>query len=238
MANQEHDSRQDGDPMWTAEPMPPTGGLTQIRPPTLSRTGGMPPTVRTPSSGTGLRLSERGAVATPTNPKVAKALALFDLPEATTRCLSVSLALHLATAEKSVYGSHGFERTALGPFKLISGMTLDDMKRDLYEIERTTMRASSDQIAAIVAKLAVRTKMRVQGEGEAALLAETMVDDLSAYPLDVAEWACEFWIKGGADNKFFPSWPELRDLCERRMEGRNRLVRALTWGIQQAEQAA
>jgi hypothetical protein len=83
------------------------------------------------------------------------------------------------------------------------------------------------EIAHEVAKLMVRTKSRAHGDGEARLMAETMVQDLSAYPIDVVRFACEYWVDGGADAKFTPSWPELKEICEKRMDGRRRLVRCL-----------
>lgn len=217
------------------DPSQESGGLTPIRPPTLSRiTGHLRPVERRLSS-TGMQPSERGAVATPTNPKVAAAVALFDLPEETTRCLSVSLASHLAIQTNSKFGSHGYEGVLLGPFKIRPGMGVADMKRDLYALEQSIERSTQAQVAQIVARMAVRTKMRVQGEGEAGLLAETMVDDLRHYPADVVEFACEFWVRGGAEFKFFPSWPELREICEKRMDGRRRLIKALAYYIAEAE---
>lgn len=179
-----------------------------------------------------MQRSGRGAAVTPCNPKVARALALFHLPEATMRCLSVSLASHLAIEMTSMFGSHGFEGVGLGPFRLRPGMTVQQMKADLFEVERSCERATQSEAALIVARLLVRTKMRAHGEGEAALLAETLVDDLRQYPADVVEFACEYWCDGGADNKFTPSWPELKEICDRRMDGRLRLRKALEWHIE------
>ena len=227
----DHDSPQIGSQRPMTEILPAITASTPTRPPLRSVTTGTPSRERGDARSIGPQLGETGAVATPVNPKTVKAFALFDLPLETMRSISVSLALRLVVEGKSLFGSHGFERTGLGSFYLSPGSTLNELKTALHEVERACLRSSAGQIAPIVAKLAMRTKMRVQGEGEAALLAETMVDDLSAYPLDVVEWACDFWVRGGADFKFFPSWPELRDICERRMEGRRRLERCLTWHI-------
>lgn len=237
MANLEQDFPMDGDPISSAEPMPQTGGLTRIRPPMLSRTGGPQPTGQTPSSGTGMQRGERGAVVTPVNPKVAGPLAPFDLPEETMHSLSVSLASHLVIQTNAEYGSHGFERTTLGPFQIQPGMPLRDLKQNLYAVEKACQRADARTTAHAVAKLSARTKTRVQGLGEAALMAETMVEDLSQYPADVVEYACDWWCKGGPDNKFFPSWPELREICERKVSGRKRLETALAWHVRHTEEA-
>jgi hypothetical protein len=84
-------------------------------------------------------------------------------------------------------------------------------------------------VAPIVATLSARTKNAGQDQRQARFAAEVMVADLSAYPIDVVQWACDYWIDGGAESKWFPSWPEMRELCERRVSPRRRLERALAW---------
>ena len=44
----------------------------------------------------------------------------------------------------------------------------------------------------------------------------------------------DYWCDGGREARFFPSWPELKEICDRRMDGRLRLRRALVWAHDQA----
>ncbi len=131
-------------------------------------------------------------------------------------------------------GQH--ERTDLGSFVIDPGMTTEEMQRDLNVVVDSLQFSEENEIAKHVARLMVRTKMRIQGESEARLLAETMVMDLRIYPIDAVAWACEPWVQGGEEGKFFPSWAELRELCERRVSGRQRLKKALLYYITEARQ--
>lgn len=137
---------------------------------------------------------------------------------------------------KSLTGADGqFEAMALGPFRIMPGMTTAELKSDLDAVTRSLQRSAEPLVAKHVARLMVRTKMRVQGDAEGKLLAEVAVMDLCQYPPDVVAYACDYWVNGGRDNKFFPSWPELREICERRVQGRQRLKRALVWHLNHDE---
>lgn len=228
MAGQGPDYLMDGDPTPWDEPTPPTGGLTRIRPPTLSPTGGRQPTAPTPSSATGVQPSGRGAAVTPLGRWVVQQLGPFALPEETMRSMSSSLLSHLETATSDRFGPDGqFDGVGLGPFRILVGASPKDLQQDLARLDATCQPATKSEAAHEVAKLMVRTKSRLQGDGEARLMAETMVDDLRAYPADVVKFACEYWVDGGREAKFTPSWPELKEICEKRMEGRLRLRRAI-----------
>jgi len=113
-------------------------------------------------------------------------------------------------------------------------MTRAQLEQDLGHLDRACTPASPADVALQVAKLRARTKSRAEGEREGKFMAEVMIDDLGKYPLDVVTWACEYWVDGGAQAKWFPSWPELRELCERRVDGRRRLRAALEYAWQQA----
>ncbi len=152
----------------------------------------------------------------------------FNLPEATMRSISSSLTSHVAPTTSGVWGGDGqFTGTKLGPFGLRKGWNRADLLQDLALLRGMCRGGKRAEIAHEVAKLMVRTKSRAHGDGEARLMAETMVQDLSAYPIDVVRFACDYWVDGGADAKFTPSWPELKEMCEKRMDGRRRLVRCL-----------
>lgn len=144
------------------------------------------------------------------------------------RSISSSLISHVAPTTSSVFGSDGqYSGTKLGPFGLKKGWKREELLQDLQTLRALCKGGKRAEIAHEVAKLMVRTKSRAHGDGEARLMAETMVQDLSAYPIDVVRFACEYWVDGGKDAKFTPSWPELKEICEKRMDGRLRLVRCL-----------
>jgi hypothetical protein len=215
---------------------PQSGGLTPIRLPTLSRTGGPRPTEPPPSSGTGMQPSERGAVATPLGRWVLQQLALFTLPEGTMRSMSSLLLSRLETVRAvDVTAADGqFEYSKAGPIYPPTGMTRHQLGGDLEVLDAACKPCRPAEIGPIVAKLKARTISRNAGEGEDRFQAEVLLDDLAKYPLDVVEWACEYWVGGGAQSKWMPSWPELKELCDRRMDGRLRLRRAVEYAWNEA----
>lgn len=146
--------------------------------------------------------------------------------------MSNSLVSHLVVTTEPSYGRDGqFEGTKLAPFRISPGWDRAALSRDLASVRAACVGGGKAKVAHEVAKLLVRTKARVQGEGEGKLLAETLVDDLSRYPLDVVRFACEYWVDGGAAAKFTPSWPELKEICDKRMDGRLRLRKALEYTL-------
>ena len=179
-------------------------------------------------SSTGLQRGEAGAVARPLGRWVKEKLGGFNLPEETMRSMSNSLISHLAPTSSSTWGADGqFSGTKLGPFGIKPGWDRAEMLGDLQTVTELCRGGRKAETAHEVAKLMVRTKSRAHGDGEARLMAETMVQDLSVYPIDVVRFACEYWVEGGADAKFTPSWPELKEICDKRMDGRLRLKKAL-----------
>ncbi len=210
---------------------PQTEGLTQIRPPKLSLLGGQQPTDQTPSSATGTQLSERGAAGTQLGRWFKQQIGPFNLPEAAVRILSNSLPSHLAMMPTSVTGTDGQFDGLKVRFQMRPGMDRGAAARDMNIIDSTLKAASKADVAKHVAVLKARTKSAGQEQGEARFAAEVMVTDLAAYPLDVVQYACEYWVDGGREAKWFPSWPELREICERRMQPRRALRKALQWVV-------
>lgn len=211
------------------EHLPQSVDLTPIRQPTLSSTGGPLQQAEIQSSEIGMPPSERGVVELSNrDPQVAKKLAPFTLPEETTWSLSNSLLSRLEIRTTPVYSADGqFDGAKLAPFTIRPGWRRDELSRDLKTINALCRGGNRTQVAHEVAKLLIRTKTRAHGEGEGRLLAETLVEDLCRYPTDVVRFACEYWVEGGRDAKFTPSWPELKEICDKRMDGRLRLKRAI-----------
>lgn len=148
------------------------------------------------------------------------------------RCMSNSLVSRLEVRTSSVFGKDGqYESVKLAPFTIADGWNRADLTKDLGTIVVACRGGKRAEIAHEVAKLLVRTKARAQGEGEGRLMAETMVSDLAQHPTDVVRFACEYWCDGGSDAKFTPSWPELKEICDKRMDGRLRLKKALEYHL-------
>jgi hypothetical protein len=213
------------------ELLPPTAGLTQIRPPMLSRTTGPQPADEPLQSSTGAQLSALGAGETALGRWVKAQLGPFHLPEAAMRSLTSSLSSHVDLMPTSAIATDGqFDHVKLR-FRMKPGMPRIAAERDLRVLDGTLRPASKADIAKHVAVLKARTKSAGQDQGEARFAAEVMVTDLAVYPLDVVQYACEYWVDGGREAKWFPSWPELREICERRMQPRRALRKALQWVV-------
>lgn len=213
------------------DPSQPTAGLTPIRPPTLSQTTGLRLVAEQPQSSTGTRLSERGAGETTLGRWVKQQIGPFNLPEAAVRTLTSSLSSHLVMMPTSAIGTDGQFDGLKVRFQMKPGMPRLAAQRDLAVIDSTMRPAAKSDVVKHVAVLKARTKSANQDQGEARFAAEVMITDLAGYPLDVVEYACNYWVDGGREAKWFPSWPELREICERRMQPRRALRKALQWVV-------
>jgi hypothetical protein len=207
----------------------PTAGLTPIQPPTLSQTTGLRLVAEQPQSSTGTQLSELGAGETQLGGWVQRQIGPFHLPEAAVRTLTSSLSSHLVMMPTSAIAADGQFDGLKVRFQMKPGMPRLAAQRDLAVIDGTMRPASKADVVKHVAVLKARTKSANQDADEARFGAEVMIGDLAAYPLDVVEYACNYWIDGGREAKWFPSWPELREICERRMQPRRALRKALQW---------
>ena len=168
--------------------------------------------------------------------EVARKLRPFALPEATMRSLSTSLTERIVVLEtRNLLGTDGqFEAQSVEKFTINPGMTKAELRQDLATVSESLQQAPESMTAKHVGLLKIRTKSRALGDLEARLLADTVVTDLRQYPADVVAYACQYWVEGGRENKWFPSWPELREICERRVRGRQKLKRALEWLVANA----
>ena len=157
-------------------------------------------------------------------------LARFSLPEETTRHMNNSLLSRIVLVPRTTTGPDGqFNASGFQPFRLLPGMTRDEVTPQLNAVENACRAARKSDVAPLVAELLARTKGRAQGEGEARLMVEVMVNDLSKYPLDIVRSACNAWVDQGKEGRFFPSWPELKEICEKLMQGRKALRNALMY---------
>lgn len=82
------------------------------------------------------------------------------------------------------------------------------------------MKLISQELLILGAKTVSRRESDLDGE----LRAMAYAEELSRYPDDVVVWACREWVRLGEQGKWWPSWAELRALCERRVERRRALA--------------
>lgn len=213
------------------DPSQQTAGLTQIRPPTLSQTTGRQPVGERPPSSTGTQLSAHGVGETVLGRWVKQQLGPFNLPEGAVLSLTSSLSSHLELMPTTTIGGDGQFEHAKVRFQMKPGMPRSAAERDIRVVERHCQPSPKSDVAKHVAVLRARTKSANQDQSEARFAAEVMVNDLAKYPLDVVEYACDYWVNGGKDAKWFPSWPELKEICDRRMQPRRALLKGLRWVV-------
>jgi hypothetical protein len=199
-----------------------TSGSTLTRPPTLSpTTGGHPRETR--QSGTGTPPSERGVDA----PATSLALVLRLPPDAARSLTSLASSRVEAVTTTRIANDGQFE---IGPVQVRSHrLDRETALTDLAVLDKMLQSAPHSAVVKHVAVLRARTKSASPDPSEARFVAEVLVEDLARYPIDVVEHACRYWVEGGRDAKWFPSWPELFEICERRMQPRRALRKALQW---------
>ena len=84
--------------------------------------------------------------------------------------------------------------------------------------------ASPSDCAMALGKLRLITMSRNVTAEDLTLQIGAMTEEICAYPLDVMRDACRAWARS---NIFFPTWAELRQLCEERVLFRRALAREL-----------
>lgn len=229
MSDPSHHSPETGGPRRLHEILPPTSGSTPTPSPKLSSTTGPATRGAEPNAPTGTELSVSGAGETTLGRWVKAQIGPFNLPEAAVRTLTSSLSSHLELMPTSAIGADGQFDHLKVRFRMKPGMPRSAAQRDLAVIDGTLRPAAKADVAKHVAVLKARTKSAGQDQDEARFAAEVMMGDLGAYPIDVVQYACNYWVDGGREAKWFPSWPELREICERRMQPRRALRKALQW---------
>lgn len=146
------------------------------------------------------------------------------------RSMSSALVSHMLVTTEAMTGADGqFERIRIASFRMKPGMDVRQAEKDFVHVRDALRPAGKTAVVPIVARLKAMTKSAAAGPKEDAFAAAVIAEELAAYPLDVVQWACQYWTTGGAESQWFPSWPELKDLCERRASPRRRLHKALQW---------
>lgn len=220
MPNQEPDSPTTGSSRPTSRTMLETVGSILERLPPLSRITGQPRTDGPPPSGIGLQPSGRGVAATPhKNP-----LAVFQLgPTAEAARLGLLLGQALVWGERSIFQKDGqFERTEISDVKVRDGHSIP--QATLNMLEKICAPCGPTYAAQRLGELRLLTASRERNEKDTELMALAYTDRLADYPADVVLGACNSWANA---ERFWPTWADLKDACDRRMRGRKQLRDAL-----------
>lgn len=147
----------------------------------------------------------------------------FDLPAEAGR-LAHLLAPLLVWGDRSVYGSHGYERSEVTDVAVRPGVPREDLGAYLQHMEALCQPADPGLAASKLTELRVLTAHRARDGDDIELMAAAYTHRLAQYPPDVVAAACDAWADG--DN-FWPTWAELKGACDRRMRGRTQIRDAL-----------
>lgn len=206
------------------EAMQATRGLIQRAASTASSTTSPRDEDETRSAlpAVGSDAGERGAIAT--HQWVANAvLKAFGLPvqEAT---LARSLAPLIAWGDKSLFGDHGYEGTAITDVVVRPGADPTYVTQCLGKIEVLCAPCGAQHAARKLTELRMLTAHRARDGEDVELMAAAYTSRIAQYPADVVEAACDAWSNA---NQFWPTWAELKDHCDKRMRGRTQIREAL-----------
>jgi hypothetical protein len=124
----------------------------------------------------------------------------------------------------------------IASYDCAGGFGDEDASEALRILEMLNARADRGDCVQAVVRLKALTVSRLTSEEDMAVQIAAMTEELSAYPLDVVRGACQAWTQ---QDKFFPAWAELRELCESLVLKRRSLLNALRryFGRKPGEQA-
>lgn len=103
--------------------------------------------------------------------------------------------------------------------QLSKGISKKEAEAALAHAGAMLAEAHPDAIKKQIAKLYAVMPMQGRSEADLRVLAETYVEDLRTYPIDVIVEACRFWRR---TEKWFPRIVELRQRCD--VIGRDRIA--------------
>lgn len=127
----------------------------------------------------------------------------------------------VAFRDHSICSDHGFERVVVDAAILPATTTRETALQALDLVEMANRPATPADLAQALAKLRMKTAHRAYGVRDEEALALTYIEELLAYPGDVALAAL------AERRQWWPTWAELEKSCGRLAATRNALRRAL-----------
>lgn len=128
----------------------------------------------------------------------------------------------LVWGERTIYRDGQFERTEITDVAVRDGHNIPTATMNM--IEKVCAPCGPAYAAHQLSQLRVLTASRERNEKDTEIMALAYVDRLAEYPEDVVRAACNAWANA---ERFWPTWAELKDACDRRMEGRAKIRDAL-----------
>ena len=196
---------------------------------TASGTTGLPSPARMGASSIGLRPSETGS-GRPTTLVEAQALLAAATPAAIEEALRAWLPPSIVSAIKPVWRTRPgsdpeiWDDAYIGDYRLKGDLNTEAAREALALVELLDQRADRREYGKALGRLKSVTVSRAATAEDLALQIDTMAHELIEYPIDVAREACRSSARA---NRFFPSWAELRELCEDAVLFRRALAQAL-----------
>ena len=206
-----------------------TSATSPIRP-TGPETTGPRALAKADVSSTGTPRSEIGSVGPPMTEAQARAVQAMDPPADIDENLlawlppSVRSSITSITRWRESPGTCEYNEPYTASYELRGDFEEADAREALRLVKLLNAPAAPSDCAMALGKLKAITMPRNVTAEDLTLQIGTMTEEVCAYPLDVVRGACRAWARS---DKFFPTWAELRRLCEERALLRRALAREL-----------
>ncbi len=197
---------------------------------TVSGTTGSPALAKAASSSTGTPPSATGSAEPPMTEAGARAVLATHTPAEIDENLRAWLPPSLRSSIASITrwrespGTGEYNEAYTAGYELRGEFGEGDARDALRLAELLNAPSSPSDCAMALGKLRTITVTRELTGEDLILQIGAMTEELYAYPLDVVRDACRAWARS---TKFFPTWAELRQLCEERVLFRRALAREL-----------
>jgi hypothetical protein len=190
-----------------------------------SKTTGSRKAAKTQPSVTGLQPGATGSVSETSSAGgllvVQQAKDPAETDAALIAMLKRLLGPQFALKERSIDGDHGFERTVVEKAVLPAGTTHEVAQQALELVETVVRPAEPAALGRALSNLYKKTLHRSQSTVDAEATASAYIEELLAYPGDVA-------LAALAERRhYWPSWAELARDCDRLVAPRRAISRAL-----------
>ncbi len=221
-----------GDHLPTTGPLATRSGSVTPRSPTSSTAfeiTGSPSPARTGASSIGLRPSETGS-GRPTTLVEAQAVLAAATPAVSEEVLRAWLPPSIVSAIKTVWRTRPgsapevWDDPYIGDYQLKGELDVEAAREALALLDLLDQRAERREYGKALGRLKSVTVSRSATAEDLALQLDTMAYEMTEFPLDAALEACR---RSARVNRFFPSWAELRELCEEAVLFRRALAREL-----------
>lgn len=118
---------------------------------------------------------------------------------------------------------YGFD-FAVDRYDLTEPIDHETMLETLAIAESVNEGCPADIAAAELARMRALTKSRAEAAEDTEFMVAAFLDELCQYPADIVRDICRTWTR---IEKFFPAWTDLREMADRRVRKRRKLLEAV-----------